>query len=69
LKDRGLAGVRLIISELVEAAAEVFPDARWQRCVVHRYRNAFAHVPRAKMAEVALMLKAPSMRCQVSRSS
>jgi putative transposase len=62
LKDRGLAGVRLIISDaclgLVEAAAEVFPDARWQRCVVHWYRNAFAHVPRAKMAEVALMLKA-----------
>ena len=43
---------------LVEAAGEVFPDARWQRCVVHWYRNAFAHVPRAKMAEVALMLKA-----------
>src|SRR6266705_1050733 len=58
LKDRGLAGVRLIISDaclgLVEAAGEVFPDARWQRCVVHWYRNAFAHVPRAKMAEVAL---------------
>ena len=62
LKDRGLAGVRLIICDaclgLVEAAGEVFPDARWQRCVVHWYRNAFAHVPRAKMAEVALMLKA-----------
>ena len=62
MKDRGLAGVRLIISDaclgLVEAAAEVFADARWQRCVVHWYRNAFVHVPRAKMAEVALMLKA-----------
>jgi transposase-like protein len=62
LKDRGLAGVRLIISDaclgLVEAAGEVFADARWQRCVVHWYRNAFVHVPRAKMAEVALMLKA-----------
>src|SRR6266446_4524382 len=62
LKDRGLAGVRLIICDaclgLVEAAGEVFPDARWQRCVVHWYRTAFAHVPRAKMAEVALMLKA-----------
>ena len=62
LKDRGLTGVRLIISDaclgLVEAAGEVFPDARWQRCVVHWYRNAFVHVPRAKMAEVALMLKA-----------
>ena len=34
LKDRGLAGVRLIIGDaclgLVEAAGEVFADARWQ---------------------------------------
>jgi hypothetical protein len=37
-------------------AGEVFPEARGQRCVVHR--NAFAHVPRAKMAEIAPTLKA-----------
>ena len=43
---------------LVESAAEVFPEARWQRCVVHWYRNVFAHVPPAKLREVALMLKA-----------
>jgi putative transposase len=36
----------------------VFPQAAWQRCVVHWYRNGFSHVPRAKMREVALMLKA-----------
>jgi putative transposase len=57
-----LSGVRLIISDaclgLVEAAAEVFPNALWQRCVVHWYRNAFANVSRTKVAEVALMLKA-----------
>ena len=39
LKDRGLNGVQLIISDacvgLVDAAAEVVPDARWQRCVVN----------------------------------
>jgi len=39
LKTRGLAGVRLIISDacvgLVEAAAECYPKAQWQRCVVH----------------------------------
>jgi transposase-like protein len=62
LKERGLKGVRLIISDaclgLIEAAGEVFPQAAWQRCVVHWYRNAFSHVPRAKMREVALMLKA-----------
>lgn len=62
LRDRGLAGVRLIISDacrgLVEAAAELYPQADWQRCVVHFYRNVFSHVPNGKMPEVARMLKA-----------
>jgi transposase-like protein len=62
LKDRGLAGVRLVISDacrgLVEAVTELFPDADWQRCVVHFYRNVFSHVPNTKIAEVARMLKA-----------
>jgi putative transposase len=62
LKDRGLKGVRLIISDacrgLVEAAAEVFPKTDWQRCIVHFYRNVFSHVPNGKVAEVARMLKA-----------
>jgi putative transposase len=62
LKERGLKGVRLIISDacrgLVEAAAEVFPNTDWQRCVVHWYRNVFSHVPNGKVAEVARMLKA-----------
>lgn len=62
LKERGLKGVRLIISDacmgLSESAAEFFPDAAWQRCTVHFYRNVFSHVPRPKMREVAAMLKA-----------
>ena len=62
LKERGLAGVQLIISNacigLVEAAAELFPDAQWQRCVVHFYRNVFTNVPKGKVADVARMLKA-----------
>lgn len=62
LKDRGLAGVQLIVSDaclgLVEAAAELFAEAQWQRCVVHFYRNVFSHVPKGKVAEVARMLKA-----------
>lgn len=62
LKDRGLKGLRLIISDacrgLVEAAGEVFPQTDWQRCVVHWYRNIFSHVPNGKVAEVARMLKA-----------
>jgi putative transposase len=61
LRERGLTGVRLIISAcigLAESAAEYFPDALWQRCVVHFHRNVFSHVPRPKMREVAAMLKA-----------
>jgi putative transposase len=62
LKDRGLDGVRLIISDacrgLIEAIAEVFPNTDWQRCMVHFYRNVFSHVPNGKVAEVARMLKA-----------
>src|ERR1700744_1790800 len=62
LKDRGLKGVQLIVSDacrgLVEAVGEVFPQSEWQRCVVHWYRNVFSHVPNGKVAEVARMLKA-----------
>lgn len=61
-KARGLRGVRLVIGDkclgLVEAAAECFPEARFQRCVVHFYRNVFTAVPRGKVQEVAAMLKA-----------
>ncbi|MEZ5776675.1 MAG: IS256 family transposase [Hyphomicrobiaceae bacterium] len=62
LKERGLKGVRLIVSDacigLAESAAEFYPEAGWQRCTVHFYRNVFSHVPRPKMREVAAMLKA-----------
>jgi putative transposase len=62
LKERGLRGVRLIISDacigLAESAAEFFPEAAWQRCVVHWYRNIFSHVPSTKVREIAAMLKA-----------
>jgi putative transposase len=62
LKERGLNGVRLIISDaclgLAESAAEFFPDAAWQRCVVHWYRNIFSHVPSTRVREIAAMLKA-----------
>ena len=60
--SRGLTGVQLIISDaclgLVEAVAECYPKARWQRCVVHWYRNVFSHVPRGQLDVVARMLKA-----------
>lgn len=43
---------------LVEACAETFPDARWQRCTVHFYHNVFSKISRSKMRDVAAMLKA-----------
>jgi putative transposase len=62
LKGRGLEGVQLVTSDkclgLVEILGEFYPEAAWQRCVVHFYRNVFAVVPRGKMPEVAAMLKA-----------
>ena len=62
LKQRGLSGVRLFISDrcigLMESLSEVYPDARWQRCIVHFYRNVFTLVPKGKVKKVAAMLKA-----------
>lgn len=62
LKGRGLRGVRLFVSDkclgLVESLAEFYPEASWQRCMVHFYRNVFTVVPRGKAKEVAAMLKA-----------
>ena len=62
LKERGLDGVRLFVSDrclgLVESLADFFPEARWQRCIVHYYRNVFSLVPKGKVREVAAMLKA-----------
>ena len=62
LKGRGLDGVRLIVGDkclgMLEAVAEVFPQAKYQRCTVHFYRNVFSVTPRGKMKLVAKMLKA-----------
>lgn len=62
LKGRGLSGVRMFISDkclgLVESLVEFYPQAAWQRCMVHWYRNVFTAVPKAKVKEVAAMLKA-----------
>ena len=62
LKERGLTGVRLIIGDknpgMPETIPEVFPDARYQRCTVHFYRNIFSVTPRNKMKTAAMMLRA-----------
>ena len=62
LKGRGLRGVQLFVSDkclgLVESLADFYPEAKWQRCVVHFYRNVFTVVPKSRVKEVAAMLKA-----------
>jgi len=62
LKERGLRGVKLFVSDkclgLIENLAEFYPEASWQRCVVHFYRNVWTLVPKGKVREAAAMLKA-----------
>ena len=62
LKGRGLKGVQLIIGDknlgMLESIPEVFPEAKYQRCTVHFYRNIFSVTPRSRMKFVAKMLKA-----------
>ena len=62
LKQRGLAGVQLFVSDkslgLLEALGEFYPEAAWQRCMVHWYRNVMSVVPKGKVKEVMAMLKA-----------
>jgi len=62
LKNRGLKGVRLFVTDknlgVVESLYEYYPDAKWQRCMVHFYRNVFTMVPKGKVREVATLLKA-----------
>ena len=43
---------------MLESIPEVFPEARYQRCTVHFYRNVFTVIPRARMDDVAKMLSA-----------
>jgi putative transposase len=61
LKDRGLSGVQLVISDahkgLVAAVRKVL-KAEWQRCKVHFYRNVLVHVPKRSQAEVSEAMKA-----------
>lgn len=61
LRGRGLDGVKLIVGDkclgMLETVGEVFPQAKYQRCTVHFYRNVFSVAPRVKVKLVAKMLK------------
>jgi len=38
---------------LIESLGDFYPEASWQRCIVHFYRNVFTAVPKGKVKEVA----------------
>lgn len=61
LKERGLHGVRLVVSDAhggLKNAVKKVMKSEWQRCKVHFYRNVLAQVPRRSQAEVAEAMKA-----------
>jgi putative transposase len=62
LVDRGLSGVRLVVSDdhegIKAAVAAEMPGVEWQRCQVHFERNVLSHIPASEMSEVAEDLKA-----------
>ena len=61
LRARGLAGVRLVISDahagLTKAVRKVFSGASWQRCRVHFSRNLLARVPKGSQDMVAAAVR------------
>lgn len=62
LKERGLAGVRYVVSDdyggLVKALRRYFQGALWQRCQVHFVRNVLTQVSVKDRREVLRLLKA-----------
>ncbi len=61
LRDRGLTGVQLVISDahrgLVNAIGTVMQGATWQRCRVHFMRNALAKVSKGHAEMVAATIR------------
>ena len=61
LKNRGLGGVRLVISDahagLKAAIRRTFQGSSWQRCRVHFVRNLLATVPKASTDMVAAVFR------------
>ena len=61
LKDRGLGGVDLVISDahrgLQASIRKTMQGSGWQRCRVHLMRNIHAHVPRGQAEMVAAFVR------------
>lgn len=59
--ERGLTGVRLVISDshhgLVKANRKVMPGAAWQRCRFHFLRNVFSVIPKGAAEMVAATIR------------
>lgn len=72
LKSRGLRGVRMFVGDktagMVGSIAEVFPDAKYQRCTVHFYRNVLAKVPKSKRPQAAATGPTPPSPWATGRS-
>ena len=61
LKERGLSGVQLVISDAhggLKSGARKVLKSEWQRCKVHFYRNVLSQVPKRSQAEVSEGMKA-----------
>jgi putative transposase len=61
LVDRGLAGVKLVISDahagLVKAIRRHFQNASWQRCRVHAMRNLLSAAHHRQRAMIAALVR------------
>lgn len=61
LVARGLAGVRLVVSDahvgLKAAIGAVLPGASWQRCRTHALRNLLTRVPKSAQGLVATLVR------------
>ncbi len=61
LVDRGLGGVRLVISDaharLTKAIARCFQGAAWQRCRVHAMRNLVSAAHHRQRAMIAALVR------------
>jgi putative transposase len=62
LYGRGLRTIDLVVSDkaagLMGILPEIYPQAKWQRCVFHFHKNILHKVPRQKREDVIAMLKA-----------
>lgn len=61
LKERGLKGVELVISDghkgIMEAVSRSFPGSSWQYCYVHFMRNLMKLIPGEKQQSVMQIIK------------